>query len=154
MDTKFYSVTKFMNYVKNLKLFEESKPARILAWFEPNRSFSNKYNQVCIKPVALTLAGNRALTLTHRTLLDQFEGYQPVISFNRSKTKYIPQGSKLAFLSIEAEQKEFEDKVFHPGRTGTSSNKAVIQRILESRIPEDFEETNDISMDLDIKDFI
>ena len=143
-----------MNYVKNLKVFEESKPTRILAWFEPVRTFSNKYNQVCIKPVALTLAGKRALTLTHKTLLEQFEGYQPVISFNRSKTKFIPQGNKLAFLSIETEQKEFEDKIFNTGRTGTSSNKAVIQKILDSRIPEDFEETTDVDMDLDIKDFI
>ena len=157
MEAKFYSVTKFIDYFKTTKLYEQHQPIKVVLWFEPDRTFTNKYKQYCIKPIALTLSGNTTTTLTHMTLLNEFDNVQLIISFTKSKLKTLAKIKKerLAFLSIETEQKEFEGKVFYPSRTGTTENTKVIERILESKVKEEGDEDmNDIGKEMEVSNFI
>ena len=157
MEAKFYSVTKFIDYFKTTKLYEQHQPIKVVLWFEPDRTFTNKYKQYCIKPIALTLSGNTTTTLTHMTLLNEFDNVQLIISFTKSKLKTLAKIKKerLAFLSIETEQKEFEGKVFYPSRTGTTENTKVIERILESKVKEEGDEDiKDIGDELSVTNFV
>ena len=159
MEAKFYSVTKFIDYFKTTKLYEsqQHQPSKVILWFEPDRTFTNKYKQYCIKPIALTLSGNHTTTLTHKTLLNEFDNVQPIISFMKSKLRSIAKIKKerLTFLSIEIEQKEFDGKVFYPSRIGTTENVKVIKKILESKVNEELDEDiKDIGDELSVSDFI
>ena len=168
MEAKFYSITKFVDYFKTTKLkalstrgpegpHEQHQPSKVILWFEPDRTFTNKYKQYCIKPIALTLSGDKSLTLTHKTLLDEFDNVQPIISFTKSKLRSIAKIKKerLAFLSIKIEQNEFDCKVFYPSQTGTTENAKVIKKILDSKVNEELDEDiKDIEEELVVSDFI
>ena len=157
MERIYFSINKFISYVNENKPFEQSlrgrienpytDPKTISLWFETNETFTNKFKQVVIKPIAITLRNpEKSITLTHQTIIDAFNNKQPYISFNESKNKTVPKtkNGELSFLLIEMTQKEFkgtkEKKYYYPSRTSFTTNKAVVKTILEKKLNEETEE--------------
>ena len=78
MERIYFSINKFISYVNENKPFEQSlrgrienpytDPKTISLWFETNETFTNKFKQVVIKPIAITLRNpEKSITLTHQT---------------------------------------------------------------------------------------
>ena len=140
----YFSINRLMNYINENKLFEQyCEPRTISLWFETNETFTNKFKQVVIKPIAITLRNpEKSITLTHQTIIDAFNNKQPYISFNENKNKTVPKtkNGELSFLLIEMTQKEFKQKKYYPSRTGLTTNKEVVKNILEKKLNEETEE--------------
>ena len=160
----YFSINKLMNYINENKLFEQSlrgrienpysEPRTISLWFESNETFVNKFKQVVIKPIAITLRGSdKSVTLTHQTLINAFNNKQPFVSFSKNKNRSVPKtkNGELPFLSIEMTQKEFDGKKYYPSRTSFTTNKAVVKNILEKKLNEETEEED---YGADITEFI
>ena len=163
MERIYFSINKFISYVNENKPFEQSlrgrienpytDPKTISLWFETNETFTNKFKQVVIKPIAITLRNpEKSITLTHQTIIDAFNNKQPYISFNENKNKTVPKtkNGELSFLLIEMTQMEFkgtsspgsksQQKKYYPSRTGLTTNKEVVKNILEKKLNEETEE--------------
>ena len=144
MERIYFSINKLMNYITENKPFEKyCEPTSISLWFETNETFTNKFKQVVIKPIAITLRNpEKSITLTHQTIIDAFNNKQPYISFNENKNKTVPKtkNGELSFLLIEMTQKEFKQKKYYPSRTGLTTNKEVVKNILEKKLNEETEE--------------
>ena len=155
MERIYFSINKLMNYINENKLFEQyCEPRTISLWFESNETFVNKFKQVVIKPIAITLRGSdKSVTLTHQTVINAFDNKQPFVSFSKNKKRCVPKtkNGELAFLSIDMTQKEFDGKKFYPSRTSFTTNKAVVKNILDKKIEEETEEED---YGADITDFI
>ena len=149
----YFSINKLMNYINENKLFYKSlcgrienpyvDPVNISLWFESNETFVNKFKQVVIKPIAITLKGSdKSVTLTHQSLIDAFENKQPFVSFSKNKKRSVPKSKsgELLFLSIDMTQKDFEGKKFYPSRTSFTTNKTLVKNILDKKIDEESEE--------------
>ena len=140
----YFSINKLMNYINENKVFEQySEPRTISLWFESNETFVNKFKQVVIKPIAITLRGSdKSVTLTHQTLINAFNNKQPFVSFSKNKNRSVPKSKsgELPFLSIDMTQKEFDGKEYYPSRTSFTTNKAVVKNILDKKIEEETEE--------------
>ena len=151
----YFSINKLMSYINENKLFEQySEPRTISLWFESNETFVNKFKQVVIKPIAITLRGSdKSVTLTHQTLINAFNNKQPFVSFSKNKNRCVPKtkNGELPFLSIDMTQKEFDGKKFYPSRTSFTTNKAVVKNILDKKIEEESEEED---YGADITEFI
>ena len=87
MERMYFSINKLMNYINENKLFEQyCEPRTISLWFESNETFVNKFKQVVIKPIAITLRGSdKSVTLTHQTVINAFDNKQPFVSFSKNK---------------------------------------------------------------------
>ena len=149
----YFSINKLMSYINENKLFEQYvDPINISLWFESNETFVNKFKQVVIKPIAITLKGSdksvRAVpktlcvTLTHQSLIDAFDNKQPFVSFSKNKKRSVPKSKsgELSFLSIDMTQKEFEGKKYYPSKTSFTTNKTLVKNILDKKIDEESEE--------------
>ena len=140
----YFSINKLMNYINENKVFEQySEPRTISLWFESNETFVNKFKQVVIKPIAITLRGSdKSVTLTHQSLIDAFDNKQPFVSFSKNKKRSVPKSKsgELSFLSIDMTQKEFEGKKYYPSKTGFTTNKTLVKNILDKKIDEESEE--------------
>ena len=160
----YFSINKLMSYINENKLFDKSlcgrienpyvDPVNISLWFESNETFVNKFKQVVIKPIAITLRGSdKSVTLTHQTLINAFNNKQPFVSFSKNKKRCVPKSKsgELLFLSIEMTQKEFDGKKYYPSRTSFTTNKAVVKNILEKKLNEETEEED---YGADITEFI
>ena len=147
----YFSINKLMNYINENKVFEQySEPRTISLWFESNETFVNKFKQVVIKPIAITLRGSdKSVTLTHQTLINAFDNKQPFVSFNKNKNRSVPKtkNGELPFLSIDMTQKEFDGKKFYPSRTSFTTNKAVVKNILDKKI-DDHDDEEDYGADI------
>ena len=132
----YFSINKLMNYINENKLFDKLlcgrienlyvDPVNISLWFELNKTFVNKFKQVVIKPIAITLkCSDKSVTLTHQSLIDAFENKQPFVSFSKNKKRSVlkSKSGELSFLSIDMTQKEFE------GTTSPGSNRALERSI-------------------------
>ena len=137
-----------MNYINDNKSFEQYfEPTSISLWFETNETFLNRFNQIVIKPIALTLrTSDKSVTLTHQTLLNVFNNMQPLISFTKNKKRSVSKSKngELMYLSIDMIKKELDGKEYYPSRTGFTSNKSVVQNILTKKIDEN--EDDDINV--------
>ena len=103
----------------------------------------NKFKQVVIKPIAITLKGSdKSVTLTHQSLIDAFDNKQPFVSFSKNKKRSVPKSKsgELSFLSIDMTQKEFEGKKYYPSKTSFTTNKTLVKNILDKKIDEESEE--------------
>ena len=140
----YFSINKLMNYINENKLFDKYvDPVNISLWFESNETFVNKFKQVVIKPIAITLKGSdKSVTLTHQSLIDAFENKQPFVSFSKNKKRSVPKtkNGELSFLSIDMTQKEFDGKKYYPSKTSFTTNKVVVKNILDKKIDEETEE--------------
>ena len=89
----YFSINKLMSYINENKLFDKYiDPINISLWFESNETFVNKFKQVVIKPIAITLKGSdKSVTLTHQSLIDAFDNKQPFVSFSKNKKRSVPQ---------------------------------------------------------------
>ena len=78
----YFSINKLMSYINENKLFDKYvDPVNISLWFESNETFVNKFKQVVIKPIAITLKGSdKSVTLTHQSLIDALVVYAKVFS--------------------------------------------------------------------------
>ena len=108
----YFSINRLMNYINENKLFDKySEPRSISLWFELNETFVNKFKQVVIKPIAITLRGSdKSVTLTHQTLINAFDNKQPFVSFSKNIKVFCCENGEFAFLSIDMTQKEFDGK--------------------------------------------
>ena len=133
-----------MNYINENKLFDKySEPRTISLWFESNETFVNKFKQVVIKPIAITLKGSdKSVTLTHQSLIDAFDNKQPFVSFSKNKKRSVPKtkSGELSFLSIDMTQKDFDGKKFYPSKTSFTTNKTLVKNILDKKIDEESDE--------------
>ena len=140
----YFSINKLMSYINENKLFEQYvDPVNISLWFESNETFVNKFKQVVIKPIAITLKGSdKSVTLTHQSLIDAFDNKQPFVSFSKNKKRSVPKSKsgELSFLSIDMTQKEFEGKKYYPSKTSFTTNKTLVKNILDKKIDEESEE--------------
>ena len=140
----YFSINKLMSYINENKLFDKYvDPVNISLWFESNETFVNKFKQVVIKPIAITLKGSdKSVTLTHQSLINAFNNKQPFVSFSKNKKRSVPKSKsgELSFLSIDMTQKEFDGKKYYPSRTGLTTNKEVVKNILEKKLNEETEE--------------
>ena len=140
----YFSINKLMSYINENKLFEQySEPRTISLWFESNETFVNKFKQVVIKPIAITLKGSdKSVTLTHQSLIDAFDNKQPFVSFSKNKKISVPKSKsgELSFLSIDMTQKEFEGKKYYPSKTSFTTNKTLVKNILDKKIDEESDE--------------
>ena len=147
----YFSINKLMNYINENKLFEQyCEPKTVYLWFDSNETFVNKFKQVVIKPIAITLRGSdKPVTLTHQTLINAFDNKQPFVSFNKNKNRSVPKtkNGELPFLSIDMTQKEFDGKKFYPSRTSFTTNKAVVKNILDKKI-DDHDDEEDYGADI------
>ena len=147
----YFSINKLMNYINENKLFEQyCEPKTVYLWFKSNETFVNKFKQVVIKPIAITLRGSdKPVTLTHQTLINAFDNKQPFVSFNKNKNRSVPKtkNGELPFLSIDMTQKEFDGKKFYPSRTSFTTNKAVVKNILDKKI-DDHDDEEDYGADI------
>ena len=93
----FLSVSQFVEFINEHKqqILEWGKitdPFCILGcllYFEPNATFKNKFNKVCIKPIAITFNGlDKKFTISHNKVLELFDNLQPIwnylITYNQS----------------------------------------------------------------------
>ena len=148
MERIYFSINKLMNYINDNKPFEKYfEPTSISLWFETNETFLNRFNQIVIKPIALTLrTSDKSVTLTHQTLLNVFDNKQPLVSFSKNKKRSVSKSKngELMYLSIDMIKKELDGKEYYPSRTGFTSNKSVVQNILTKRIAEN--EDDDINV--------
>ena len=137
----YFSINKLMNYINENKLFDKYvDPVNISLWFESNETFVNKFKQVVIKPIAITLKGSdKSVTLTHQSLIDAFDNKQP---FVKNKKRSVPKSKsgELSFLSIDMTQKEFDGKKYYPSKTSFTTNKTLVKNILDKKIDEESEE--------------
>ena len=160
----YFSINKLMNYINENKLFDKLlcgkienpyvDPVNISLWFESNETFVNKFKQVVIKPIALTLrTSDKSVTLTHQSLINAFNNKQPFVSFSKNKNRCVPKtkNGELALLIIDMTQKEFDGKKFYPSRTSFTTNKAVVKNILDKKIEEESKEED---YGADITEFI
>ena len=140
----YFSINKLMNYINENKLFDKYVDhINISLWFESNETFVNKFKQVVIKPIAITLKGSdKSVTLTHQSLIDAFDNKQPFVSFSKNKKRSVPKtkSGELSFLSIDMTQKDFDGKKFYPSRTSFTTNKTLVKNILDKKIDEESEE--------------
>ena len=140
----YFSINKLMSYINENKLFDKYiDPINISLWFESNETFVNKFKQVVIKPIAITLKGSdKSVTLTHQSLIDAFDNKQPFVSFSKNKKRSVPKSKsgELSFLSIDMTQKEFEGKKYYPSKTSFTTNKTLVKNILDKKIDEETEE--------------
>ena len=140
----YFSINKLMSYINENKLFDKYiDPINISLWFESNETFVNKFKQVVIKPIAITLKGSdKSVTLTHQSLIDAFDNKQPFVSFSKNKKRSVPKSKsgELSFLSIDMTQKEFEGKKYYPSKTSFTTNKTLVKNILDKKIDEESEE--------------
>ena len=140
----YFSINKLMSYINENKLFDKYvDPVNISLWFESNETFVNKFKQVVIKPIAITLKGSdKSVTLTHQSLIDAFDNKQPFVSFSKNKKRSVPKSKsgELSFLSIDMTQKEFEGKKYYPSKTSFTTNKTLVKNILDKKIDEETEE--------------
>ena len=140
----YFSINKLMSYINENKLFDKYiDPINISLWFESNETFVNKFKQVVIKPIAITLKGSdKSVTLTHQSLIDAFDNKQPFVSFSKNKKRSVPKSKsgELSFLSIDMTQKDFDGKKFYPSRTSFTTNKTLVKNILDKKIDEESEE--------------
>ena len=152
MERVYFSVNKFMNYIHDNKLFEQyCQPKTIYIWFESDETFINKFNQLVIKPIAISLrSSDKSITMTHQTVINAFDNKQPFISVSKNKNRSIPKNGELSFLSINMTPKEFEGKKFYPSKISFTTNKTVVKNILDKKIYEDEEE----DFGTDITEFI
>ena len=151
MERIYFSINKLMNYINENKVFEQySEPRTISLWFESNETFVNKFKQVVIKPIAITLRGSdKPVTLTHQTLINAFNNKQPFVSFSKNKKRSVPKSKngELPFLSIDMTSKELDGKKFYPSRTSFTTNKAVVKNILDKKI-DDHDDEEDYGADI------
>ena len=113
--------------------------------------FLNRFNQIVIKPIALTLrTSDKSVTLTHQTLLNVFDNMQPLVSFSKNKKRSVSKSKngELMYLSIDIDKKELDGKEYYPSRTGFTSNKSVVQNILNKKIDENDDD------DINVTEFI
>ena len=140
----YFSINKLMSYINENKLFDKYiDPINISLWFESNETFVNKFKQVVIKPIAITLKGSdKSVTLTHQSLIDAFDNKQPFVSFSKNKKRSVPKSKsgELSFLSIDMTQKEFDGKKYYPSKTSFTTNKTLVKNILDKKIDEESEE--------------
>ena len=140
----YFSINKLMSYINENKLFDKYvDPVNISLWFESNETFVNKFKQVVIKPIAITLRGSdKSVTLTHQSLIDAFDNKQPFVSFSKNKKRSVPKSKsgELSFLSIDMTQKEFDGKKYYPSKTSFTTNKTLVKNILDKKIDEESEE--------------
>ena len=140
----YFSINKLMSYINENKVFEQyCEPRSISLWFESNETFVNKFKQVVIKPIAITLKGSdKSVTLTHQSLIDAFDNKQPFVSFSKNKKRSVPKSKsgELSFLSIDMTQKEFDGKEYYPSKTSFTTNKTLVKNILDKKIDEESEE--------------
>ena len=140
----YFSINKLMSYINENKLFDKYiDPINISLWFESNETFVNKFKQVVIKPIAITLKGSdKSVTLTHQSLIDAFDNKQPFVSFSKNKKRSVPKSKsgELSFLSIDMTQKEFDGKKYYPSKTSFTTNKTLVKNILDKKIDEETEE--------------
>ena len=148
MERIYFSINKLMSYINDNKPFEQYfEPTSIFLWFETNETFINRFNQIVIKPIALTLrTSDKSVTLTHQTLLNVFNNMQPLVSFSKNKKRSVSKSKngELMYLSIDMIKKELDGKEYYPSRTGFTSNKSVVQNILAKKIDEN--EDDDINV--------
>ena len=144
MERIYFSISRFINYIKENKHFKSYiEQKTIYLWFESEQTFTNRYKQPVIKPIAITLRSpEKSLTLIHQISINAFSRKQIYISFNENKNRTVPKtkNRELSFLSIDMTQKEFEGKEYYPSRTGFTTNKAVVKNILEKKLEEETEE--------------
>ena len=140
----YFSINKLMNYINENKLFDKYVDhINISLWFESNETFVNKFKQVVIKPIAITLKGSdKSVTLNHQSLIDAFDNKQPFVSFSKNKKRSVPKSKsgELSFLSIDMTQKDFDGKKFYPSKTSFTTNKTLVKNILDKKIEEESEE--------------
>ena len=148
MERIYFSINKLMNYINENKPFEQyCEPTSTSLWFEANETFLNRFNQIVIKPIALTLrTSDKSVTLTHQTLLNTFNNIHPLVSFTKNKKRSVSKAKngELSYLSIDMIKKELDGKEYYPSRTGFTSNKSVVQNILTKKIDEN--EDDDINV--------
>ena len=151
MERIYFSINKLMSYINDNKPFEKyCEPTSISLWFETNETFLNRFNQIVIKPIALTLrTSDKSVTLTHQTLLNVFNNMQ-LVSFSKNKKRTVSKSKngELMYLSIDIDKKELDGKEYYPSRTGFTSNKSVVQNILAKRIAENDDD------DINVTEFI
>ena len=102
------------------KPFEQfCEPTSIILWFKTNETFLNRFNQIVIKPIALTLrSSDKSVTLTHQTLLNAFNNMQPLVSFSKNQKRSVSKAKngELPYLSIDMIKKELDGKEYYPSQ--------------------------------------
>ena len=101
MERIYFSINRLMNYINENKLFEQyCEPRTISLWFESNETFVNKFKQVVIKPIAITLRGSdKSVTLTHQTVINAFDNKQPFVSFSKRRSLTVRSSIRVELVS-------------------------------------------------------
>lgn len=143
--TSWYSVSKFINFVqeKHHEGFDKSDPkslASVELFFDPKRTFINKYKKKCIKPIAMRMCYVKAEHefpsegLAHESLMKYVNNTQPIISFDENSNRIINENADMQKLIITNNMKETKSGIsYYPSIIQTVTNKKLIET-LKSKI--------------------
>ena len=129
---KFFSVSKFVNFMKT----KYSNLTGLIVYFEAANMFKNKFGKLCIKPVMLKLQLNKIKDeyMKHQLILETFEA-QPIISFNEGKKHWLEKDkSKLLYLAIDIDEKEFNGHKYFPSEMLMCSKQKNIDLIRKNEV--------------------
>ena len=141
----FLSVSQFVEFINEHKqqILEFGKITNQFCiigcslYFEPYATFKNKYNKMCIKPIAITFNGlNKKFTIGHNKVLSLFDNLQPIITFHESMKRTINKNESLQYLSVGFEQKEYDNTLYYPTEIYTCLIKSLKTKIIESKVIE------------------
>ena len=133
---KFFTVTKFVNFINEHKLAENIKSVRL--YYKGTYTFKNKFNDMCIKPIYIIIFTNsKPVYINHEKLLYMFDA-QPVISFKTNKARRIPEGKyrlNMFHLTIDFKQQESKEGYkYYPIEIHKETNDKIVDKIESLRI--------------------
>ena len=137
---KFFSISKFVEFINEQKLAENIKSVRL--YYKGTYTFKNKFNDMCIKPIYLIIFNDaKPVYINHEKLLYLIDA-QPVISFKTNKARRIPEGKyrlnmfylTIDFKQVESKTQDGQSFKYYPFEIHKEIDQKVVDKIESLRI--------------------
>lgn len=141
----FTSITQFVERIRK----DYSDVNKAMLYFEGSECFQNKFEKTCAKIVFIALSIKDKLTfITHKQILDMYDGQQLVIAFNQNNKRKIEEKDKdcMFNLTINFEPNNFNGNIYYNSclkivvntkNIAKIRSQITVYEVIENDIPDD-----------------
>lgn len=139
-DSKYFSINTFMRYMMDKETAgSANQPSgeveHIDVYFIPAHSYTNQFNNISIKAVALLIKQKGIIKSYKYNEMLEHLGFIPIISFKFNGDRRIYKKQPLQKLIIRNKLNEFQDKQFYSNKIMVVTDNGVIEKI-KAALPE------------------
>ena len=138
MSSKFFSITKFVEFIND----KYNNPSGVIVYFEASQAFMNKFDKICVKPVMIKVQKLKDIYIKHEDIIKMFDG-QLILTFTENRSRHLPRDKQnLYYLTIDFNQKEYNGFTYYKTEMFQSMNTKNVELIRKQIIRHNKEGTN------------